>query len=899
MTHESTSAAAGASHPPRGRAAETRQDAEHVTTAAPVIDGDAALVTLLASGLEIAAIAAEHDVTPEEAEQAVTELRVRAGVASGPALVAKRLLDATVDQAMLTAVPRRADATDLQLGLLRLIAAGHTVEQAAQLTGTHPARARASVAGLLSKWHTTLEGAVAVLVITGHISADHLAAAPRPETEHSHEVQAAPTPPAHDPGHEDHNRQGRAGERVLMTGDRTVLDSHARAALRGARRAVLVLQDGDLAQALTHWRAVAAPSTRLLGIRGPGERTAIHRRPPGGPIVSRSTDLAHHLHIPGAMLLVATLGGAQVLAGAYRDHHLPAWDLLVVENALALDAAHGIGADLLSDHAIPAARRLLQSCTTRFVDGTGRTWTAQPGTRFGEAHRLGPGIGRSYRLKITLTTADRPGAGRTPLTCAVDQLLEAATRPDTRLIAVACPDERLARRLARHLETHPNPAPARGRAWVTASLTPDQSRAAQRAVLERLGRGAHGAVAVTEPTSVPSGTGALMLLAAHQQPWRTLAFLERALAAPSSTPLLLMTAPIQPGAGRRWRPPAAPADAVAVVRALAALDSHLRHRLRTEHAGAGEGKDPFHPGGALDWVNLPGDLPRGLRQEIGTTLLTADLPRQHRPPTPARPKAPPATPAPRPLSPVGRPSGPAAVLGRVVGLQLRRLRIDHGLSLAKVSTATGVALSSLSQIEHGQLRLTETLTDRLLTHYNADPRHRQELLTLCRQSTSPAAGGAMRDRGAWQERLATVAASAGHLRIAATQALPPAAALDDRHIHTTHTVLLAEHLLRSRAVTPAGRLDLAPLTRVEAFHVLPSGADEPSPVDVTQFDFPQYGTGRLYASADALGVLYRAGTAADHDLGTLLDAAQARALNPQDSHALLRAALAGTLTTPL
>ncbi|MFB8236273.1 hypothetical protein ACFC58_06935 [Kitasatospora purpeofusca] len=570
-------------------------------------DAERAVLDLLAAGLTPAAIAARHGVHPGEVDRLIAALRARYAVRTTCGLLAKHFADPAHRARLHLPVPAPADGpTALQARLLRLLAADRTPAEAAERAGVSPQEAGAALADLQHRWRTTLEGAV-VTVAGGRTRSA------RP---------TLPATPAQDvPAARPHHDGGRPRE--LMTGQRTALARHAAHAVAAAPRAVVALQGVDLADALDHWRARSMPGALVIGIHAPSERITVGRGAADCPLVSDPAALARHLRPPGPLLAVTTPAGASVLTTAHRTTHLPPWDLLLAEDVLALEAVGGpLAAALLSDAAVPARRRMLQSTTSAFIDGAGRLWSARPGPRYGTAHALGPAAPRRYRMEIALTTPPRPTDGTRRLEDAARTAVAATARPGVRRLAVLCPDDATAHRLAARASMVPDPLTRRGPRRVmtlTAAQLP-RERDRVHALLAGDGR----ALVVTAGPLPGAGVDALMLLAADRTPWTTLAVLEQALAA-RAPELLVLTGPVELPATRRRHAPAQLAAPAAVLRTLAALDPGLRRALARDRGQPAT--DPWRRSGALEHVALPDSLSPILRGLVAEVLLDADTPR--------------------------------------------------------------------------------------------------------------------------------------------------------------------------------------------------------------------------------------------------------------------------------
>ncbi|MFF2618803.1 helix-turn-helix domain-containing protein [Kitasatospora sp. NPDC058046] len=820
-------------------------------------EDDLRVLDLVGGGLPRDAVARRLGVPAEEVARTLDRMCIRARLPHVASLTARRVLTRRADEPV--DLPPRAqpgEAGQNQVRLLALVARGLTVADAATFLGIGPDHAKPLVTELLATWSTTVEGAVAALAAVGRIGWEQLCGDLQP---------VARTHGEEPPGD---------GARRLMTGSRRDLAVHARVAVLEARRSVVVDQEGDLALAVARWRAAVGPEVVTVGVHAPGQRV-VGRQPLGCPIVCRARDLAGAVAGPGRVLMVTTREGVQVLAEAHRTAALPHWDTLVAEDIVALDAM-GLAVTVLSDNHLPVRRRVLQSTVTRIVGDDGRLRGVRAGDRLGTATRLGPATARGYRLEIVLSIPGQRSDGPALLGMAADTLLKAAARPGTGRVVVCCPEDRTAGRIlaAVHARTAPEAATQpsiKGRA-----LTARQSTEQRRAALGQLAHRAPVILAATEP--LPHGTpmDALMITGAARRPWQTLSAIERALAEPAAD-LLLLLAPADLAPTRRGTTTGL-ADALTLVRTLAALSPSLRRRL----ADWDQGNDPgeaWNAGGPLDWVTLHGELPDHTCAAIADTLLHADRPLV---PATAPPK-----PRERARRPAARPGQKPLGLGRVAGLHLYQLRTGTGLELRHVSPRIGMSTVRLSRAERGCAPLPPETAGQLLELYHADRQDREEILDLCRQAQAPTGGDRLLDGGRRRhDRLGWAAGSAIDGRVSLSTTLPSLPGLGRRI-----TVLLDDALLTRSAATRPGRQDLTRLQDQAVVLVVPR--DEASgSADLAEFRYSDQGAQSLYATWEPAGVLYRVGPAAAK-IGAALDGIQARALPETTSRELLNAHLTG------
>jgi predicted helicase len=147
----------------------------------------------------------------------------------------------------------------------------------------------------------------------------------------------------------------------------------ARTATRLAPRGrvlVLVPTLDLLAQTARVWRAA--------GRKGPAvavcsARQALDHDPVGGdtPMTTSPQELAARLpaDLPGPVTVYATYASLHAVASAHRAFHLPAWDLVVVDEAHRTAGRLGKAWSAIHhDDQIPAARRLYLTATPRIWD---------------------------------------------------------------------------------------------------------------------------------------------------------------------------------------------------------------------------------------------------------------------------------------------------------------------------------------------------------------------------------------------------------------------------------------------------------------------------------------------------------------------------------------------------
>ncbi|MFG2379164.1 Helicase associated domain protein [Streptomyces sp. NPDC048504] len=143
----------------------------------------------------------------------------------------------------------------------------------------------------------------------------------------------------------------------------------ARIAPRG--RVLVLLPTLDLlSQTIRSWRAAGRKGTTIAVCSA---RQALDHEPLGAdtPMTTDPTDLAALTTTPrpGPVTAYATYASLPTVVTAHRDHHLPPWDLVVVDEAHRTAGRLGKAwAAVHHDDQVPAARRLYLTATPRIWD---------------------------------------------------------------------------------------------------------------------------------------------------------------------------------------------------------------------------------------------------------------------------------------------------------------------------------------------------------------------------------------------------------------------------------------------------------------------------------------------------------------------------------------------------
>jgi hypothetical protein len=195
----------------------------------------------------------------------------------------------------------------------------------------------------------------------------------------------------------------------------------------------VIPQPGQLAQAAARWADWHDPAAGRLAVCTRTPTAAVT----GAKTADTPADVARLLADRGQVTVLADAGGLPVIMAAHRDHGLPPWDLISV------DDAHLTGRGLMwaavhHDELIPAVRRLYLTATPVITDGTGENLAGidNPAifgpvahrTSFAQAADLG--LAADYRVAVVLVPhgqatqaagSRRPGAAQTAASCiAVD-----------------------------------------------------------------------------------------------------------------------------------------------------------------------------------------------------------------------------------------------------------------------------------------------------------------------------------------------------------------------------------------------------------------------------------------------------------------------------------------------
>ncbi|MGC5007811.1 Helicase associated domain protein [Streptomyces sp. DT203] len=143
----------------------------------------------------------------------------------------------------------------------------------------------------------------------------------------------------------------------------------ARTAPRG--RVLVLLPTLDLlSQTIRSWRLAGRKGTAIAVCSA---RQALDHEPVGAdvPMTTDPGELAAHIRKtgPGSVTVYATYASLTAVVTAHRDHQLPPWDLIVIDEAHRTAGRLGKAwATVHHDDQIPAARRLYLTATPRIWD---------------------------------------------------------------------------------------------------------------------------------------------------------------------------------------------------------------------------------------------------------------------------------------------------------------------------------------------------------------------------------------------------------------------------------------------------------------------------------------------------------------------------------------------------
>ncbi|MFE0631571.1 DEAD/DEAH box helicase family protein, partial [Streptomyces sp. NPDC058864] len=141
-----------------------------------------------------------------------------------------------------------------------------------------------------------------------------------------------------------------------------------RVAARG-RVLVLVPTLDLLSQTARVWRAAGRSKGPVVAVCS--ARQALDHEPVGAetPMTTSASDLTAWTTTAGPVTVYATYASLPAVVAAHRDHHLPAWDLVVVDEAHRTAGRLGKAwAAIHHDDQVPAARRLYLTATPRIWD---------------------------------------------------------------------------------------------------------------------------------------------------------------------------------------------------------------------------------------------------------------------------------------------------------------------------------------------------------------------------------------------------------------------------------------------------------------------------------------------------------------------------------------------------
>ncbi|MGQ4361747.1 Helicase associated domain protein [Streptomyces sp. SAS_272] len=141
----------------------------------------------------------------------------------------------------------------------------------------------------------------------------------------------------------------------------------ARIAPRG--RVLVLLPTLDLlSQTIRSWRTAGRKGTTIAVCSA---RQALDHEPVGAdvPMTTDPGELAAHIRTTGPVTVYATYASLTAVVTAHRDHQLPSWDLIVIDEAHRTAGRLGKAwAAVHHDDQVPAARRLYLTATPRIWD---------------------------------------------------------------------------------------------------------------------------------------------------------------------------------------------------------------------------------------------------------------------------------------------------------------------------------------------------------------------------------------------------------------------------------------------------------------------------------------------------------------------------------------------------
>ncbi|GAA0670243.1 DEAD/DEAH box helicase [Streptomyces thermocarboxydovorans] len=254
-------------------------------------------------------------------------------------------------------------------------------------------------------------------------------------------------------------QQPRANVIAACGTGKTLIAARTTARIAPRGRVLVLLPTLDLlSQTIRSWRAAGRKGTTVSVCSA--RQAALDHEPLGAdvPMTTDPADLAAltTTHRPGPITAYATYTSLPAVVTAHRDHHLPPWDLIVVDEAHRTAGRLGKAwAAVHHDDQVPAARRLYLTATPRIWDADAdREGNSEAVASMDDENLFGPvayqlslsdaidlGLLADYRILVPVVTdadlrdwlATGPGAGADGLRLAGRQVAALRAVHDHRL----------------------------------------------------------------------------------------------------------------------------------------------------------------------------------------------------------------------------------------------------------------------------------------------------------------------------------------------------------------------------------------------------------------------------------------------------------------------------------
>ncbi|MUN41671.1 DEAD/DEAH box helicase [Actinomadura litoris] len=396
---------------------------------------------------------------------------------------------------------------------------------------------------------------------------------------------------------------------------KTITASAVDEELAAAGRTLVTVPTLELAaQTLREWRSKGGRSlgTVVVACSDPAVLTGREVELDTAAVVTTSPEqIAAAGAVPGRVTMVSTYDSAPMVAAAHTNHDLPAWDLLVVDEAHRTVGAPGRPWSVVHhDAQIPALRRLYMTATPR-ISGTSDSDTVAMDdhqvfgpvcSRMSFGTAISRGLLADYRLVVAVVTNQQVLAAVDPASAIFWQVGRAGVRPDTLAVQVAVLRAMGEFDIRRAISFHPRIQDARmwsivlpqatglvpegpQQVW-TAHLEAEHTGAERRRVLARLGRAGDevclvaNARVLTEGVDVPAVDG-VVFTSANASPVDTVQAIGRALRTGGVTgKVASIIVPLLVGDGEDPHQAALRSDWAPVWRVVRALRDH-DERLET------------------------------------------------------------------------------------------------------------------------------------------------------------------------------------------------------------------------------------------------------------------------------------------------------------------------------